>query len=80
MTVANPSRITVVSELLLLHQTRLIIHSSASTATVNKLNLRRQLIAEELLKLKQARLQNHYVRTNDSRSDRCSADGSFKFR
>jgi len=40
---------------------KIIIHTSNSIATSNKLYDRRKLIMEELYKLKQARIHNHYV-------------------
>ena len=40
---------------------RLIIHATNSSSTLNKLCDRRKLIAEELVKIKRARLYNHYV-------------------
>jgi hypothetical protein len=41
---------------------RVIVHTSNSIATSNKLYDRRKLISEELHKLKQARIHNHYVK------------------
>ncbi|UJR36642.1 hypothetical protein I4U23_029360 [Adineta vaga] len=43
---------------------KVIIHTSNSIATSNKLYDRRKLIAEELHKLKQARLQNQFIVIN----------------
>lgn len=40
---------------------RLIIHATHSSSTLNKLCDRRKLIADELVKIKRARLYNHYV-------------------
>ena len=40
---------------------KIIIHTSNSIATSNKLYDRRKLIMEELYKLRQARIQNHFV-------------------
>lgn len=40
---------------------KIIIQASTSVSTYNKLYDRRKIIAEELHKLKQARIQNHYV-------------------
>jgi hypothetical protein len=41
---------------------KIIIHTSNSISTSNKLYDRRKLIAEELHKLKRARIHNEYVR------------------
>ncbi len=43
---------------------RIIIHKANSVATSVKLYERHKLIAEELFKLKQARIHNHYVKLN----------------
>jgi hypothetical protein len=46
---------------------KIIIHTSNSIATSVKLYERHKLIAEELFKLKQARIHNHHVRLHNEK-------------